>query len=104
MMSARALLRSINSASTLRNHAACVLRNTAPISQSRAAHWYPDQKFMEGLIGPVMYNETTNWRMNENWVKLRTEEREVNNMHLNFGPQHPAAHGVLRYDEKGSFI
>lgn len=95
-MSVRALLRSVHSLSTARNPAVTALRASIQIGQNRASHWYPDQKFYEELIGPVMYNESTNWRVNSNLIKLRTEEREVNNMHLNFGPQHPAAHGVLR--------
>lgn len=96
-MSARVLLRSINQgAACLRSQATQTIVQSTPSVQKRLSHWYPDKQFWDEVSGPVMYNDATSWRVNPNWVNLRTEEREVHNMNLNFGPQHPAAHGVLR--------
>ena len=43
-----------------------------------------------------IYNPPTgsNPETNEPW---RAKEKFVRNLQINFGPQHPAAHGVLRY-------
>lgn len=60
--------------------------------------WYPDEEWMKEFEGPVMFNnETTkNWKMQPPNAKLKPIEKNVKNMVINFGPQHPAAHGVLR--------
>lgn len=42
-------------------------------------------------------DETTkNWAMQPYNAKKTPTEKAVKNLTLNFGPQHPAAHGVLR--------
>ncbi|XP_004930970.1 NADH-ubiquinone oxidoreductase 49 kDa subunit [Bombyx mori] len=67
----------------------------APLSAHR---WYPDPEFVKQFNGPVMYpTPETNkfYKMIYN-SKLRPLERKLQNMWINFGPQHPAAHGVLR--------
>lgn len=87
---------------------------------SRSAHtiWYPDAKFERqfkkgGTLGTLLFSERTT-RYDEQlgmdkFEKLmenqpiqsddyagRLREKSLENMVLNFGPQHPAAHGVLR--------
>lgn len=63
-----------------------------------AGKWYPDAEFMKQFSGPVMYPDevTSLWKMPPWNSKLRPIEKTVRNLTLNFGPQHPAAHGVLR--------
>lgn len=53
---------------------------------------------MKQFSGPVMYpDETTSkWKLPPWNAKLPPVEKGVKNLTLNFGPQHPAAHGVLR--------
>ncbi|KAJ8683668.1 hypothetical protein QAD02_019460 [Eretmocerus hayati] len=67
-------------------------------SSRTSSHWYPDKEFVEELKGPV-------WVPDENAPKWKfppyvTEElpppKTIKNIKVNFGPQHPAAHGVLR--------
>ncbi|XP_049793328.1 NADH-ubiquinone oxidoreductase 49 kDa subunit-like [Schistocerca nitens] len=79
-----------------------LFQNGAPIyfaGQNRGAKkWFPDPEYMKQFEGPVMYpNEiTAKWKMPPYNNKLAPVEKTVQNMTLNFGPQHPAAHGVLR--------
>ncbi|GAB0089572.1 NADH dehydrogenase [Sergentomyia squamirostris] len=65
-----------------------------------AATWSPDPEFMQQFAGPVMYPElagyTSKWKPHWNAKLAPTVERNVKNVTINFGPQHPAAHGVLR--------
>lgn len=39
---------------------------------------------------------TKNWKQPPWNAKLAPIEKNVRNLTINFGPQHPAAHGVLR--------
>lgn len=53
---------------------------------------------MKKFERPVMFvpEEAGDWKV-ESWnSNPQPIEREVKNMTINFGPQHPAAHGVLR--------
>ncbi|KAK2142083.1 hypothetical protein LSH36_998g00044 [Paralvinella palmiformis] len=64
-----------------------------------AARWMPDSEFFAPYKRPVMYPDqnTSDWELpplNEKTRQLT--EKKVQNMTINFGPQHPAAHGVLR--------
>lgn len=71
---------------------------TYVFSQNQNAQWYPDEEYLSFYKGPVIYPDenTKNWAIAPwNPVKAPTEKL-VKNITLNFGPQHPAAHGVLR--------
>lgn len=65
----------------------------------RKAHkWNPDAEWCEQFKGPLMYpcDETANLKAGPWNGILPPKEFKVKNMQINFGPQHPAAHGVLR--------
>lgn len=92
-------------------------RQSVLVQSTRGAKkWYPDKEYYSYYDGGVYYYpEETKWDIpkpnnskcsqvfncivNRRFF-LATErqvmERTVKNMQLNFGPQHPAAHGVLR--------
>ncbi|KAG8146886.1 putative NADH dehydrogenase protein [Naja naja] len=64
---------------------------------SRGKQWQPDVEFMKEIEGAVMYPS----KVSEKWVPPPWNNRDpivgrMANITLNFGPQHPAAHGVLR--------
>lgn len=69
------------------------------VSQKRdGGRWYPDSKYFDEMKYVVLYpdKEETKWKIinwNDNLVPV---EKQIRNMVINFGPQHPAAHGVLR--------
>ncbi|XP_058056039.1 NADH-ubiquinone oxidoreductase 49 kDa subunit-like [Anopheles bellator] len=77
-----------------------LLRNVACSQQTlrSAGKWFPDEEFIEQFKGPVMYPDavTSRWKIPPWNSKIAPVEKTVRNMALNFGPQHPAAHGVLR--------
>ncbi|KAK6292032.1 hypothetical protein J4Q44_G00378170 [Coregonus suidteri] len=68
------------------------------VLQNRQKQWQPDVEWAEQYAGAVMYPSA----ITEKWVpppwndKDAPMEKEVSNLTINFGPQHPAAHGVLR--------
>ncbi|XP_026500839.2 NADH-ubiquinone oxidoreductase 49 kDa subunit-like [Vanessa tameamea] len=76
--------------SHVRDFKTCVLLN--------AKRWAPDVDFMKQFEGVAIYPTEEI----EKYFKViyssivRPVERKLQNMWINFGPQHPAAHGVLR--------
>jgi NADH dehydrogenase (ubiquinone) Fe-S protein 2 len=85
------------------------LRNLAPVISSSngnnqiqpqrnyGARWLPDKEFLKQFDGPVLYNEASAASgIVHPPEELPPIEKKIKNMSLNFGPQHPAAHGVLR--------
>ncbi|KAG7240126.1 hypothetical protein INR49_027981 [Caranx melampygus] len=68
------------------------------VLQNRQKQWQPDVEWTEQFAGAVMYPTA----LNEKWTpppwndKDAPAEKDVSNLTINFGPQHPAAHGVLR--------
>ncbi|KAK7869799.1 hypothetical protein R5R35_008324 [Gryllus longicercus] len=68
--------------------------------QRGAKKWFPDAEYLKQFQGPVLYRDdmgaTSKWSAPVWSNKLAPVEKKVRNMTLNFGPQHPAAHGVLR--------
>jgi len=70
---------------------------SVPASRN-ASYWLPDEKYMKQFEGAVMYpNELScNWKIPKMNPMAYEPEKTVQNLTLNFGPQHPAAHGVLR--------
>ncbi|XP_017774449.1 PREDICTED: NADH-ubiquinone oxidoreductase 49 kDa subunit [Nicrophorus vespilloides] len=67
-------------------------------SATQSHKWYPDSEYFSQFDGPVMFNNevTKNWVLPPMSGKMSPVEKSVKNVTLNFGPQHPAAHGVLR--------
>ena len=60
--------------------------------------WFPDLEFYKQRGGAVMYPDevTSKWKIKHWNNEAPPLEKSVKNIMLNFGPQHPAAHGVLR--------
>lgn len=62
--------------------------------------WFPDAEYNAQFDGPVMYPDevTSKFHVNlfPNMRKPQSQFMTVKTMTINFGPQHPAAHGVLR--------
>lgn len=72
-------------------------------SQKRnAGHkWFPDEQWLEKQNKAVFYPDPDNdyWKkypLSLNAKMYPSPEKKVRNLRINFGPQHPAAHGVLR--------
>merc|ERR1712170_191423 len=59
--------------------------------------WQPDHEFMKMFDNMVLYpTDKTDYQMVPINAKNDWKDVEVKNVTINFGPQHPAAHGVLR--------
>ncbi|KAF9807427.1 hypothetical protein SFRURICE_005385 [Spodoptera frugiperda] len=67
-------------------------------SQRNAHRWMPDAEYLKQFEGAVIYpDEVTSLLKHPPYHGVVAPgEKQVRNMVLNFGPQHPAAHGVLR--------
>lgn len=59
--------------------------------------WYPDSEYFKQFDGPVMFvtEETKDWKYYSTGKCPVLEKKFINSV-INFGPAHPAAHGVLR--------
>ena len=71
----------------------------SPLPYSRGgATWAPDAEWIKQFDGPVLLPpEEQDKNLPPPWThKLAPIEKKVRNVTINFGPQHPAAHGVLR--------
>jgi NADH dehydrogenase (ubiquinone) Fe-S protein 2 len=55
-----------------------------------------DHEFWKQYEGQVAYPESSRWCLPIERHEKTVIEKMVRNMEINFGPQHPAAHGVLR--------
>ncbi|KAF3836854.1 hypothetical protein F7725_004318 [Dissostichus mawsoni] len=75
-----------------------LLSPACTVVQNRQKQWQPDVEYTEQFAGAVMYPTA----FNEKWVPPPWNDiepdavKDVSNLTINFGPQHPAAHGVLR--------
>ncbi|GFQ96775.1 NADH dehydrogenase iron-sulfur protein 2, mitochondrial [Trichonephila clavata] len=84
---------------TLLNNANCAFGAAIISTRSKTRAWYPDAEWYEQFEGPVMYPQympDIKWRPPQYKEYVPPVEKKIQNMILNFGPQHPAAHGVLR--------
>ncbi|CAN8206858.1 unnamed protein product [Coccothraustes coccothraustes] len=65
---------------------------------ARSRQWQPDMEWAQQYAGAIMYPS----KATEKWVpppwndKDPVAHKKVSSLTINFGPQHPAAHGVLR--------
>ncbi|RUS78508.1 hypothetical protein EGW08_013720 [Elysia chlorotica] len=75
-----------------------VIFNGPPCTHVRNAGkvWMPDEEYMRPYKKPYFYPPETEWELPPYNRRLLETERQVENIKMNFGPQHPAAHGVLR--------
>ncbi|XP_022326253.2 NADH-ubiquinone oxidoreductase 49 kDa subunit-like [Crassostrea virginica] len=101
MATAGRLLRKLSPVVKTNHWQSLLFKTAAPACQVRFAgstRWDPlmDPEWIKKISGPVLYPdpETTNWHPPE----LEEDDLDftISNFTLNFGPQHPAAHGVLR--------
>ncbi|XP_053214783.1 NADH-ubiquinone oxidoreductase 49 kDa subunit-like [Panonychus citri] len=69
--------------------------------QARGARqWFPDRQWYEEMHSPIgipVDLPELEWVPKEQpWIRPKPYEKVIQNTRFNFGPQHPAAHGVLR--------
>ncbi|XP_043542657.1 NADH dehydrogenase [ubiquinone] iron-sulfur protein 2, mitochondrial, partial [Chiloscyllium plagiosum] len=71
-----------------------------------ARQWQPDPEWLKQYEGAVMYPTeiTAKWKPPPWNDKDPPRDRKVTNFVINFGPQHPAAHGVLVSPTNGNIF
>ncbi|XP_046659207.1 NADH dehydrogenase [ubiquinone] iron-sulfur protein 2, mitochondrial-like [Homalodisca vitripennis] len=70
-------------------------------SQGRSStKWYPDAEFLKNWNNHFLHVDEKKvdpkWKITDYYLKEKPLETTVKNITMNFGPNHPAAHGVLR--------
>ncbi|KAK8383181.1 hypothetical protein O3P69_011595 [Scylla paramamosain] len=67
-------------------------------SRRGGATWFPDYDWMRQFEGPILLPPEDRDKIPPpEWTQRQAPvEKKVRNVTINFGPQHPAAHGVLR--------
>ncbi|XP_046659320.1 LOW QUALITY PROTEIN: NADH-ubiquinone oxidoreductase 49 kDa subunit-like [Homalodisca vitripennis] len=70
-------------------------------SQGRnSTKWYPDAEFLKNWNNHFLHVDEKKvdpkWNIRDYYLKEKPLETTVKNITMNFGPNHPAAHGVLR--------
>ncbi|XP_008558027.1 NADH-ubiquinone oxidoreductase 49 kDa subunit [Microplitis demolitor] len=83
------------------NDGKILLQNASPVTavtqKRNAGTWYPDPEWLRQFNGPVLYPaDGVKWEYEPPRELPVVLEKNVRNTRINFGPQHPAAHGVLR--------
>ena len=58
--------------------------------------WWPDTEFLKQYEGTILFPDAPRWCFPVQTHHSLAPEKMVKNFTINFGPQHPAAHGVLR--------
>ncbi|XP_015430300.1 PREDICTED: NADH-ubiquinone oxidoreductase 49 kDa subunit isoform X2 [Dufourea novaeangliae] len=78
--------------------------------QQRNGHqWVPDREYIMqwNKDAKVFYNfQPNDWKLPTTYRDEEMDTSQIKNMTINFGPQHPAAHGVLRLilELKGEYV
>jgi len=67
-------------------------------SKLNGSVWMPDEDYYKNYDKPILFPDenTSTWTLPPFNQKSSVVEKHVQNITVNFGPQHPAAHGVLR--------
>ncbi|XP_048776515.1 NADH-ubiquinone oxidoreductase 49 kDa subunit-like [Ostrea edulis] len=101
MAAAGRLLRKLSPVSRVTHWQSLLFKTATPACQVRfagTARWDPlrDPEWIDKLSQPVLYPdpEISNWHPPQ--LDEEDVDMSISNYTLNFGPQHPAAHGVLR--------
>ncbi|XP_030376474.1 uncharacterized protein LOC115625535 [Scaptodrosophila lebanonensis] len=70
----------------------------APYEPSKSHTWYPDPEFLKRYAGAMLYPVGDQWKQKPRTTDRARppENRSFRTKFINFGPAHPAAHGVLR--------
>ena len=93
------MLRKVLTSPALRTNPAIlssVIQGHQVESRRGGAKWWPDEEFWKQYEGSVIYPPKPRWPYPEERNFSCAPEKLVRNFIINFGPQHPAAHGVLR--------
>lgn len=76
------------------------LRSIQSFPKRSGTTWFPDVEYFKEFRGPVMYPDgvTKYWKLPPyNTTDHPTPKvTKIENVRINFGPAHPAAHGCLR--------
>ena len=84
---------------TILNAASFIFRFFLCRTARNGATWSPDAEHYKQFDVPLLIpelNATNKWKMIPLNLQDPPIEKKIRNINLNFGPQHPAAHGVLR--------